>query len=101
MIDQKERSVRTKEQVLQTRLHKMKENALYRLQLIDEFKDTLDQMEWGARLKDQKREERLKGHEEFILKLSEEKMFKQEVYAIEKIIEFEERKNHRQKEMDF
>jgi len=31
MLDKKEKSVKTKESVLENRLHKMKENAIYRL----------------------------------------------------------------------
>ncbi|CDW83173.1 UNKNOWN [Stylonychia lemnae] len=101
MLDKKEKSVKTKESVLENRLQKMKENAIYRLQMIDEFKETLDKLEWNDRLKEQSKEERKKDHEEFLIKLREDKMFKQELYAIEKIIEFEERKVSRQKDLDY
>eukprot|EP00347_Sterkiella_histriomuscorum_P008890 403343355 len=101
MLDKKERSVKSKEHVLETRLHKMKENAIYRLQLIDEFKETLDKLEWGQRLKESQVHEKKQKHEDFINKMKEDKMFKQEVYAIERIIEFEERKTQRQKDMEF
>lgn len=54
----------------------MKENAIYRLQMIDEFKETLDKLEWNDRLKEQVKVERKKDHEEFLIKLREDKMFK-------------------------
>lgn len=79
----------------------MKDNALFRLQLIDEFKDTLDKLEWNQRLKDTQSQEKKLRHEEFLGRLREDKMFKQELYAIERIIEFEERKTQRSKDMDF
>ena len=46
MLEKKEKSVLSKEKVLEQRLQKMKTNALYRLELIDEFKATLDHLEW-------------------------------------------------------
>jgi hypothetical protein len=33
--------------------------------------------------------------------MRQDKLFKQEMYAIERIVEFEERKNQRTKDMDF
>lgn len=101
MLEKKEKSVLSKEKVLEQRLQKMKTNALYRLELIDEFKATLDHLEWTQQIKSKDGDDRKARHEEFVERLREEKMFKQEIYAIEKIVEFEQRKVTRQQEMDF
>ena len=43
----------------------------------------------------------IQAHNEFLEKLKQDKLCKQEIYAIERIVEFEERKNQRAKDIDF
>ena len=40
--EDKEKSIRAKESAIETRLRKLRDNAEYRLRMIEEFKSTLD-----------------------------------------------------------
>ncbi len=53
--EEKERSIRAKENIIETRLRKLRDNAEYRLLMIEEFKSTLDELEFGEMLKEQER----------------------------------------------
>ena len=90
--EEKEKSIRSKESAIETRLRKLRDNAEYRLRMIEEFKNTLDQLEFGEKLKEHERAYRMQHHSEFLEKLKEDKMFKQEMYAIQRILEFEDKK---------
>jgi hypothetical protein len=65
----------------------MREDSEYKLQLIDEFRKTLDSIEWNEKCKIKVREQHLQAHEEFIEKVTRNKVFKYEVYAAEKLID--------------
>ncbi len=54
----------------------MRDDAEYRLMMIEQFKNTLDQIEWKEKLKEGEKIEKERIHIEFIDKLREEKMFK-------------------------
>ena len=99
--EDKEKSIRAKESAIETRLRKLRDNAEYRLRMIEEFKSTLDQLEFGEKLKEHERTLRKEHHFEFLEKLKEDKMFKQEMYAIQRILEFEDKKQLREREMEF
>ena len=69
--------------------------------MIDEFKQTLDKMEWSERVKESLREQRMLCHNEFLEKLKTDKLYKQEIFAIQRIVEFEERKIQRTRDIEF
>lgn len=45
--ENKDKAIRNKEETIELRLKRMKTDAESRLQMIDDFKKTLDQMEWN------------------------------------------------------
>jgi len=69
--------------------------------MIEEFKATLDKIEWGDKLKEETRKKREHQHIEFVEKLKQEKVFRQEIYAVERIVEAEERKAKRKQDLDY
>ena len=62
-------------------MNKLRENAEYRLGLIEEFKKTLENIEWKESVKESERQQRHNDHLQFVSKLMEDKMFKQEMTA--------------------
>ena len=80
---------------------RMKGDAEYRLGLIEEFKDTLDKLEWNHKIREDQKENQDKMHREFLEKMKSDKMFKQEMFAIMKIVDFQERKNQRTQDIEF
>ncbi len=69
--------------------------------MIEEFRQTLESLEWKEKHRVLSKEVQKVQHLEFLDKLHQERLFKQEVYVLEKLIENEERKSERQKEMEF
>ena len=68
-IDSKEKSVKAKQDVLESRLKRLKEDAMHRIELIEGFRETLEQLEWSQRVKQHESEERKAMHQEFLDKL--------------------------------
>lgn len=58
-------------------------------------------MEWNEKMKHQQTKEKQVYHEQFLEKLHTEKVFKQEIYAVEKLIEHEDRMRQRQRELEY
>jgi hypothetical protein len=50
--DQQEKSIAYKEQAVEMRLKKMRDDAEYRIDMIEEFKKTLDNMEWNEKVRE-------------------------------------------------
>lgn len=82
-----DKTLKIKEDLLEKKLLRMKSDAVYRLQLIEEFKLTLEKIEWDEKLKEDEKHKRMKYHAEFINKLNNDKIFKQEMYAAERLME--------------
>ncbi|CDW73739.1 UNKNOWN [Stylonychia lemnae] len=82
-----------KKQIVEdNRFVKIKEDAEYKLKLIDEFKKTIEDYEWNEYIRKyiQEKESKTK-HTDFMESLEGEKFYKQQIYAAQKLIENEER----------
>ena len=55
--------------MLESRLKRLKEDAMHRIELIEGFRETLEQLEWSQRVKQHESEERKAMHQEFLDKL--------------------------------
>mmetsp|Transcript_32187 Transcript_32187/g.31509 ORF Transcript_32187/g.31509 Transcript_32187/m.31509 type:complete len:145 (+) Transcript_32187:1629-2063(+) len=89
------------ESIIQKRIQRMREDAEYKMVLIQEFKETLDAIEWSEKLKDEEKIERNKLHLEFISKITADKAYQKEMYALERILVHEERISNQKKDLDF
>ncbi len=99
-FEKKSSLARNREFVIEQRLTKLKEDAQQKLMLIEDFKRTLDEMEWSEQSKEDECEMRMQVHAEFLENLKQEKIFKQEIYAAEKLMEHESRMVDRKKDKD-
>lgn len=90
-----------KQGIIDKRIQRIREDAEYKLKLIDEFKKTIEEYEWKIIQKHDTLVFNKTQREFFIETLQADKEYKQQIYVAQRIIENEERARQRMIELNY
>ena len=95
------KSILNKEFAIERRIARLKQLTEERAKVIECFRTSILEDQWQKHLHEEELRREHSLRQDFLDRLMDERAFKQEMEAIEKMVEFEERKRRRMKDVEF